>query len=289
VLEVPSTVAFFVSYGAACVIASHLQYRLAYLYAATFDDPRSASLPRVKEKFNEAFDREMTIGKLWARLRERQTRDVQVVVDVAVWLRNYLAHLFVWDTRAEQGSDEGLDALAKRLDVGRDYLLAVGEVLHERHHALLVEAGATQAQIAEFSKPWDELGQSSLHDMRIPAAQERIVWAWRAPHEVADSRGERIYLENDTGAFWQLNENGLTECEHITFGSEWSQVSEIQQHLPAEVTARPSRKSNPAEWRGAFNYDLRFSSGVELTLEKPDGADVVSWSMKPRKARREAK
>ena len=258
-------------------MAAHLHHRLAYVYAATFDDPRSGSRPRFKEKFNEAFNSDITIGALWACIRDRQPEGLREIVGPAVLLRNYLAHLFVWETRGLHATEEGLTALAVRLDIARDYLQIAGEALHKRYEDISIQAGVDPVLLAQHTKPWDELGEPSPFQLSLPAPEEHIRKAWHVTNEVP---GPTIYLENEAGVLWQLNENGLTECEHSAPGSDWIECLEIQRHLPADVISRPRKKANPREWRSEFNYDMRFSTGVALTLDKPAGSNTVTWRIR---------
>jgi hypothetical protein len=182
--------------------------------------------------------------------------------------------------RAPNDGEQGttLADLAVRLDVARAFLQDVGARVAEEHHALLIERhGATAEQIEANSAPWDELEQLDDFGVQLPARTEHIARAWYAVKE------ERpwVCLESSSGSLWQLNENGLSACGYVAREPAWVVCDQIQAHLPAGVTSRPSARSNPPEYRAPFNYDLRFSTGMVLRVEKLPGAEVVTWEVMP--------
>jgi hypothetical protein len=261
----PEVVRFFAAYGAATYAMASLHYRLAHLYAVSFEDERMASLPRVKEKLNEGLYGQRTTGKLWGQFSKLHTGELAEAVSWAIKIRNFIAHHHPWWTKRVTGTPEGLTILSEQLDVARSFVQQVCDLVRAKEKAIL-RARVPGIDIEAQETEWSSLDEPEPLSVRLPDPEEQIVRAWLSLD--GDAGPEPwIYLESAAGILWQLNETGLSDSMHRAPGKTWSQIVDIQQHLPAFVVSRPSRKGNPPVWRGAFDYDLRFSTGVALLLE----------------------
>jgi hypothetical protein len=250
---------FFAAYGATSYVAASLHHRLAHLYAVTFADERMASLPRVREKRNEALYGELTTGALWARFRDAYLGDLDDVVSWAINAKNFIARDHPWWTKHLTANPEGLTVLADQLDLARAFLQSVCDQVRAKERAILRARVGPSVNLDDFEAEWGSLGEPGPEVVRIPKPEEAIVRAW---HAVEDGL-PRIYFENDAGEIWQLNETGLSETRETSWRDDWVPIAEIQTHLPARIVSRP----DPPEWRGPFDYDLRFSTGAHLRLE----------------------
>ncbi|HEV3194144.1 MAG TPA: hypothetical protein VGY54_26750 [Polyangiaceae bacterium] len=275
---------FFATYGGATYWGGHLHCRLAHLYAVTFEEERMATLSRVREKLNEALFGDLTTGALFGRFRARCPTDLAEAVDRAIAVRNHLAHRYVWETRHLTGTSQGLGSLTAQLDADSEFLHAVCDRVREHEKAIYRARVGPDVDIDAFEAEWSNLGEAAPDPVRLPKPQELIVKAW------IDASGEAcpwIYLESESGEIWQLGDTGLSDSLRVAVDSTWNVVLEIQKHLPAFVTSRPGRKANPPVWRGPFDYDLVFSNGVALSIEKvptpSDGPGRVTWCIKERK------
>jgi hypothetical protein len=268
---------FMTVYGATMVMSLHVQYRLADVYAASFDDPRSGSIPRFQEKWREAF--EGTLGKAHAVTREWLPPSLRTDVACAVEVRNYLAHYLIFDSRGLQDSLDGLLGLIERLMVAFQFFSELSAALLEQHKQVCLRHGVSAEVYESRLVPFGQLSDPDP-PVALPKKREKIVAAYSAV--AADSGRQRLYFENDAGAFWQATDVGLAtarvspELRACSVG-----VPEIQRHLPATVVSRPSRDSNPPAWRSPFNYDLEFSTGVTLRLERVPPAAVIHWEIIP--------
>ncbi len=251
---------FFAAYGAAMMASMHVQYRLADLYAADFGDPRTGCLPRVQEKWHEAVN--ATLGGAFTLAQGSLTPLLCAEVRAAVDWRNYLAHHYLFDTRALQQEPVGLAALVGALMSAFGCFFDFQLRLRERYKEVLSKAGVPPSAFEENAVGWGDWDPPDAAPS--PKKLERITRAYLGP---ARPGQVRIYLENEDGAFWQTTDVGLgianTTPEER---ASWEVFVHFQRHLPAGVKSRPSAKSTPPTWRAPFNYDLWSSPAPRCDL-----------------------
>jgi hypothetical protein len=271
---------FLATYGATIIMSLHVQYRLADIYAASFDDPRSGSRPRVTEKWYEAV--EHTLGRAHALASEWLPPELRTEVEVAVEWRNYLAHYLIFDTRSQQQTVESLQELISRLMIVHQFFDQLSAKLLDQHRRIFLRAGVSREA---FDSTLTLFGNLSDPDppVQIPKPRERITAVYRAVHMGLPW----LVLENDEGAYWQIVDVGLATVRMThELRATMQSAPELEQYLPAEVVSRPSRKSNPPAWRPDFDFDLEFSTGITLRIQHTKGSNEVYWEIVPRGARK---
>ena len=271
---------FLATYGATMIMSLHVQYRLADIYAASFDEPRAGSRPRVTEKWHEAIKK--PLGGAHALASEWLPAELRTEVEIAVAWRNYLAHYLIFDTRSQQQTVESLQELISRLMIVHEFFDQLSAKLLDQHRQVFLRAGVSREA---FDSTLTLFGNLSDPDppVQTPKPQERITAVYRAIHMGLPS----LVLENEEGAYWQVVDVGLAAVRMTHELRATMQSSpELEQYLPAEVISRPSRKSNPQAWRAPFDFDLEFSTGVTLRIEHTKGSNEVYWEIVPRGPRK---
>jgi hypothetical protein len=267
---------FFGWFGKVLFLSCQVQYRLAHLYGVTFDTVHDGCLQRVDEKIYEGLKGTFGAAVEMARRSSALSGDLLLEVELAIGIRNYVAHRLFIETRSQQGSVEGFNGLAERLDVAFQVLHEVNRHIDEKHSQLFIDAGVTAEVYQAHRKAWDELDDQEIAlDVPTPQAWELIETGWIAPGPL----GQRILLGGPSGVVWQLVDNGLAHCEDRPT-DEWRVYSELQRYLPRKVKARPSATGNPPAYRGSFNYDLRFENGAVLRICKA-GRQVLYHEILP--------
>jgi len=272
-IEVPADVVMFSAYGAVLFVGCQLQHVLGEVYAMHFEDPRDGSLPRVDEKARKAFD--ATLGTAKTMALPHIPEELRLDIEIAVDLRNYIAHELPLRTRTIQGTPDGLEGLAERLNITRRYFSGLIDSLQEhlKQHVMTI-SGRSRAEVEAHCRPWDQLGDPFDEAVIVPEAEENIVRGW---YSRTSSSGPRYYLENARGVLWQFADNGLAHARIEAPGRDWTPWHTLTTFLPATVRSRPSPKGG--RFRSSFNYDLCFSTGATLVISKSAGGNAIEWQI----------
>jgi hypothetical protein len=265
---------FFAMLGTAVFAACQLQYRLAHLYAVTFDTPRDASRPRVEEKLRtglaESFGTLVGLAESNGSLGGELLHEVQFALE----LRDYIVHRLFAGTRS-QHNESRFPELAGRLKEALTLFKHVEGQIAERHDRILREhlafRGISPDVLDAHQRPWDQLEDDPVEPYQHrPAKHEEIARAWIAPGDA----GPQLVLESTAGKLWQIAENGLAHFPADRDAS-WTEEALLAKHLPATVKSRPSPDANPPELRASFEYDLRLpASGLALRVSRRDAASI---------------
>ena len=148
----------------------------------------------------------------------------------------------------------------------------IGASLRLHNRSVLVARGLSEAVIDQHEAPWDELGKPDpLPSRRLPRKNEVITDAWIAP-DLAPGVQVAIFRSDD-GQYWQLAEVGLGWAYVAESEPHWPHWEPVQKHLPATVAARPKHDSD-------WNYVLKFSTGLELSVEMDTSRGAILWEVR---------
>ncbi len=243
-----ATTEFFEIFGAAVFAAAQLQYRLAGLYAVTFESRSEGSLPRVHEKTYEAlggtFGNAVSLARQFCKL----DGDLLSRLELATKARNYIVHYLFLETRSLQGSATGLRTLAEPLRQAIAFFQRVEASVEQRTRQVYIDGGMRPEVYDAHGTSWDALPDEVIApQVPVPEQAELIVNAWLEGTEA----GLWLVFESRTGRFWQLVDNGLGYAIGASAIRSKPEAA-IQRLLPAKLRSRPKG----ADYRGSFDYDI---------------------------------
>jgi hypothetical protein len=163
----------YARFGLAYYQSEVLHRGLCNIYAlASFDSLESITRPRMEEKFSYAYS--FTLGRLINEIKELFPPGIQQNLDLALSMRNYLAHHFWFEKNYLMFSDDGLLQLQEELREYFEFFDNLDNEINEFFRPIQQDFGMTDEIIQhELQKILEGEPDEPLIDQRMLNKQEK--------------------------------------------------------------------------------------------------------------------
>ena len=228
------------------------------------------------EAFARAFS--LTLGEVVSKLDGVLPPELMVRLRNAVVKRNFLAHQF-WFERAHLcARRSSVLGLLAELRTYVDLFEGLDHEVSELNKQSLQGRGVSDADVqgsfnrllaGDLEDPVPDRDAIRELDKSIRKPQKLVrVWELNEP----DGRKPLIF-ELEDGSLWQLSDAGLGWTRPTAVGEDWRVHSQIQPHLPAEISLRPNRT-------GPWEYEFALRGGVVLWIKPGTRVGTFKWGLR---------
>lgn len=260
----------FAQFGAAYFESEVLHRGLCNVHAlASFDKPESVTRPRIDEKLSHSYS--LTLGQVINEAKRLFPDDIQLLLDLALRKRNYLAHKFWFEQNHLMFNETGLVQLQQELIEFADFFDRLDKKITEFFRPIREKFGISDEIIQKANQRLLQGEKDEpLISQRKPKKQERIVRAWDV--KIANGLIALIF-ETDDGSLWQLCDIGLGWSRFEKSESNWNINENIQKYLPANINPRPLIKE-------AWNYEFYLNKEALLWVRPGKREKSYTWGVK---------
>jgi hypothetical protein len=256
-------------FGAAYFESEVLHRGLCITYAlSSFKNIKSITRPRVEEKLRLAYS--LTLGQVINTSKNLFPIDIQILLDLALAKRNYLAHHFLFEKNFLMFSNDGLIQLENELLEYSVFFDELDKRINLFIHPLIEEMGITDEKVDEvFALLKTGIQDNHLISQRKLKKQELVVRVWDV--ELSEGLVSQIF-ETEDGELWQLCDIGLGWSIISKQLYKWQINEKIQKYLPYVIIPRPKIDE---EW----NYKFPLSKGAIFCVKPGSEEKKYSWEL----------
>ncbi len=260
----------YAHFGLTYYFSECLHRGLCNYYALySFRDKTVVTRARTEELLSISF--KSTFGQVLEKTKKFHSPEISKRLDVALEIRNFLAHHFWFDRIHLMAKEPGLRQMIEELQGYESFFQEINRNIEWLVKEKIKEFGIEEFIDDLFNKALKgEVGEEEpLIQQRFPKKKENVIQAWNLPIE----GGTTTVLETDDGCLWQFCDVGLGWTFHKKPVKEWKIDTRIQKYLPATINPRP-------EIKDPWNYEFKLNKGAILFVKKRSTDKIYRWGIR---------
>jgi len=235
----------------------------------SFESADAITRPRFEEKLAMAYS--FTFGKVISKVQGLFLEEIQEKLNVALTMRNFLAHHFWYERNYLMFNEEGLQRIIHELREMEIYFDSLDAKITRVIENYLRSLGITESIISSVTqRMFNGEPDRPLMRKRPLKKRELIIKAWDV--EVGDGEVTQVF-ETQDGTLLQFSDVGLGWSVYEEVGDDWSVNDKIQKHLPARVVIRPGVDK-------AWHYEMLLSKQAKLWVRPGAKHNSYKWGIR---------